>query len=57
MRIRKSRKEGAQEFWRNAAKAQENVEQWPEWKRNVRLTRYSEALLDKKEVKENCEDQ
>jgi len=41
MKIRKSQNKEAQDFWENAEKAQKNVEKWPEWKRNIQLTKYS----------------
>ena len=41
MKIRRNQDKEAQKFWENVDKAQKNVEKWPEWKRNVHLTKYS----------------
>jgi len=41
MKIRRNQDKESQKFWENVDKAQKNVEKWPEWKRNVQLTKYS----------------
>lgn len=42
MKIKRNNKtQDSQKFWQNAEKAQQNVETWPEWKQNVKLTKYS----------------
>lgn len=28
-------------FWKNTDKAKQNVDKWPEWKKNIKLTKYS----------------
>lgn len=44
MKIRRNNKtQEAQKFWKNADQSQQNVEKWPEWKKNVQLTKYSGA--------------
>ena len=41
MAITKKNDVSSREFWKSAGDASLRVEQWPEWKRNLKLTKYS----------------
>ena len=41
MEITKSNDSESQDFWKVTSKARTKVEGWPEWKRNLRVTKYS----------------
>ena len=34
-------------FWRSASEARTKVDEWPEWKRNLRVTKYSIGFTGK----------
>ena len=38
--------EDSKAFWETAKKAREKVATWPEWKQNVRVTKYSPRRKD-----------
>jgi hypothetical protein len=38
--------EESKKFWETAKRAREKVATWPEWKRNVRVTKYSPGRKD-----------
>lgn len=48
MKIRRRQNEDAQKFWENMDKAQKSVEKWPDWKRNIQLTNYSNQSAKEK---------
>jgi len=41
MNLRKADDERSREFWASATEARREVEEWPEWKRNIRVTKFS----------------
>jgi hypothetical protein len=47
MEIAKNSEGESQEFWQVSAKARTKVEGWPEWKRNLRVTKFSVGLNHK----------
>ncbi len=44
MAISKRSDAGNKDFWALADRARAEMERWPEWKRNVRITKYSVGL-------------
>lgn len=46
MPITKKNDSESQEFWQAARETWEKVQQWPEWKRSIRLTEHSTGFGD-----------
>lgn len=41
MKISKNKKGEGNTFWQHTQIAREKIKEWPEWKKNIRLTEYS----------------
>ena len=52
MKITKNSNDTAnRDFWKSISEARIKVEGWPEWKRNLRVTKYSIGFEGKSETK------
>lgn len=46
MAIRKSDSEVGQEFWKSVQESLREMENWPEWKRNIRISASGSGYTD-----------